>query len=599
MPKKHHGPRVVEKAKDFKGTLKKFIKSLKEYKFKIIIIIIFAFLSTIFAIVGPKLLGNATTLLFDGFVSKISGGLGIDFGSIGKILIILLMLYVISAIFSYVQGIIMTSVSQNYTYKLRNKVINKINKLPFKYFDKKTSGDVLSIITNDIDTIGQSLNQSAIELITSTTTIIGVLVMMVSISVTMTLITVTILPLSIIVTSFIVSKSQKHFKNQQNYLAEVNSEVEEILSGYHIIKAFNREEQMLSKFENDNLKLRDSVRKSQFISGLMMPIMNFLSNIGYVLVAVFGTYFAVKGKITVGNIQSFISYSKNFTRPISSFAQVLNILQSMIAASERVFEFLEEPEEKLEKGKKLKNIKGTVEFKNVRFGYNEDKIVINNFNALIKPGQKVAIVGPTGAGKTTIVKLLMRFYELNSGEILIDGKNILNYSKKELRKSIGMVLQDAFLFSGSIMDNLRYGNLEASDDEVIRAAKKAYVHRIIKTLPNGYDMIINEETSNISIGQKQLITIARAILSNPKILILDEATSSVDTRTEILIQKAMKELMKNKTSFIIAHRLSTIKDADVIMVMYDGDIVEIGNHHSLLQNNSYYSKLYNSQFEEV
>lgn len=598
--RKASGPQMHgEKVKNFKETVKKIINDLKPYKYKLLIVVLVAILSTIFSIVGPKILGNATTEIFEGFIGKLSGGSGIDFSQIGKILITLLILYIISAIFSYVSGILITNISQDYSYKLRNKIIKKINNLPFSYFDKKTHGEVLSIITNDIDTIGQSLSSSATELITSVFTLIGILTMMFSINVSMTLITLVILPLSIILIMFTVNKSQKYFKDQQDYLAKVNGNVEEILSGYMVIKSFNAEEKMLKRFEKNNNKLKSSSLKSQFISGLMMPIMNFVGNISYVLIAIFGGYYAIKGKITIGNIQSFISYSKTFTRPIVSIAQVLNMLQSMVAASERVFSFLESEEEEFSKGESFEKIMGSVEFKNVRFGYNPDKIVINDFSAKIKPGQKIAIVGPTGAGKSTIVKLLMRFYNLESGSILIDNLNINEYNVKELRESIGMVLQDAWLFNGTIMDNLRYGKLSATDDEVIEAAKSAYVHHFIQTLPNSYNMIINEETNNISVGQKQLLTIARAILANPKILILDEATSSVDTRTEVLIQKAMKELMKNKTSFIIAHRLSTIKDADLILVMNEGDVVEIGTHKELLEKEGFYNKLYNSQFEEV
>ena len=598
--RKASGPQMNgEKAKNFKETVKKIINDLKPYKYKLLIVVLVAILSTIFSIVGPKILGNATTEIFEGFIGKLSGGSGIDFSQIGKILITLLILYIISAIFSYVSGILITNISQDYSYKLRNKIIKKINNLPFSYFDKKTHGEVLSIITNDIDTIGQSLSSSATELITSVFTLIGILTMMFSINVSMTLITLVILPLSIILIMFTVNKSQKYFKDQQDYLAKVNGNVEEILSGYMVIKSFNAEEKMLKRFEKNNNKLKSSSLKSQFISGLMMPIMNFVGNISYVLIAIFGGYYAIKGKITIGNIQSFISYSKTFTRPIVSIAQVLNMLQSMVAASERVFSFLESEEEEFSKGESFEKVTGSVEFKNVRFGYNPDKIVINDFSAKIKPGQKIAIVGPTGAGKSTIVKLLMRFYNLESGSILIDNLNINEYNVKELRESIGMVLQDAWLFNGTIMDNLRYGKLSATDDEVIEAAKSAYVHHFIQTLPNSYNMIINEETNNISVGQKQLLTIARAILANPKILILDEATSSVDTRTEVLIQKAMKELMKNKTSFIIAHRLSTIKDADLILVMNEGDVVEIGTHKELLEKEGFYNKLYNSQFEEV
>lgn len=596
--KNNRGPMVaIEKPKDFKGTIKKLLKNLSIYKIELIIVVIVCILSTIFAIIGPKILGSATTELFEGFVSKLTGGSGINFDKIGKILLTLLILYIISAVFSYIEGIIMTNISQKYTYNLRNKVIKKINKLPLSYFDKKTHGEVLSLITNDIDTMGQSLNQSATEIITSITTIIGIFIMMLSINVPMTFITILILPLSIIITIFIVSKSQHHFKNHQEYLGNVNGEIEEILSGYNVIKAFNSEEKMIKKFNKSNEKLKTASWKSQFISGLMMPIMNFVSNIGYVLVAVFGAYFCIKGKMKIGDIQSFISYSKNFTRPITSIAQVFNIMQSMVAASERVFEFLELEEESDIKGIEIEKLKGNIEFKNVSFGYNKDKTIIHDFSIKIKQGQKVAIVGPTGAGKTTIVKLLMRFYDINAGEILIDGINIKKYDRNSLRESIGMVLQDAWLFTGTIMENLRYGKLNSTDDEVKEAARKAYVHHFIQTLPNTYNMQINEEINNISGGQKQLLTIARAILANPNILILDEATSSVDTRTEVLIQKAMKELMKNRTSFIIAHRLSTIKDADLILVMNEGNIVETGSHKELLAKKGFYYELYNSQFE--
>ena len=588
----------VEKAKDFKGTLKKLFKSMNKYKVQLIVIFIFAIASTIFSIVGPKILGNATTELFNGIISKLSGGAGIDFGKIASILIFLIILYIISALFSYVQGFIMTGISQKYTYQLRKKVSIKINKLPISYFDKKTHGEVLSIITNDIDTMSQSLNQSATQLITSITTIIGILVMMLSINVTMTIVAILILPIASLITMFIVKHSQKYFAKQQEYLGHVNGKIEEMYSGQNVIKVFNAENKVLKEFEKDNTYLSNVGWKSQFFSGMMHPIMNFIGNLGYVVIAILGGYFTILGKITVGNIQSFISYTKNFTNPIAQLAQVSNMIQSMIAASERVFEFLDEKEEKEVKNPlKVDNIEGNVTFDHVKFGYNEDQIIIKDFSANVKKGQKIAIVGPTGAGKTTMIKLLMRFYNVNDGSILVDGKNINDFKRSDLRHIFGMVLQDTWLFSGTIMENLRYGNLDATDDEIIEAAKKAHVHHFIQTLPDAYNMQLNEETNNISQGQKQLLTIARAILANPKVLILDEATSSVDTRTEILIQKAMDELMKNRTSFIIAHRLSTIKDADLILVMNNGDIVEQGNHEELLNKKGFYYNLYNSQFE--
>ena len=588
----------VQKAKDFKGTLKKLFKSMSKYKVQLIIIFIFAIASTIFSIVGPKILGNATTELFNGIISKLSGGAGIDFDKIASILIFLIILYIISALFSYVQGFIMTGISQKYTYNLRKKVSIKINKLPISYFDKKTHGEVLSIITNDIDTMSQSLNQSATQLITSITTIIGILVMMLSINVTMTIVAILILPIASLITMFIVKHSQKYFAKQQEYLGHVNGKIEEMYSGQNVIKVFNAENKVLKEFEKDNTYLSNVGWKSQFFSGMMHPIMNFIGNLGYVVIAILGGYFTILGKITVGNIQSFISYTKNFTNPIAQLAQVSNMIQSMIAASERVFEFLDEPEEKEVKNPlKVDNIEGNVTFDHVKFGYNEDQIIIKDFSANVKKGEKIAIVGPTGAGKTTMIKLLMRFYNVNDGSILVDGKNINDFKRSDLRHIFGMVLQDTWLFSGTIMENLRYGNLDATDDEIIEAAKKAHVHHFIQTLPDAYNMQLNEETNNISQGQKQLLTIARAILANPKVLILDEATSSVDTRTEILIQKAMDELMKNRTSFIIAHRLSTIKDADLILVMNNGDIVEQGNHEELLKKKGFYYNLYNSQFE--
>lgn len=599
-----HGPgagMTIEKAKDFKGTTKKLIKDyLSKYKVALIIVFIFAIGSTIFSIVGPKILGNATTEIFNGIVSKLSGGSGIDFGKIAQILFTLLGLYLISALFSFIQGFTMTSVSQKLTYKLRNDLAVKINKLPMRYFDKRTNGEVLSIITNDIDTLSQNLNQSITQIITAICTIIGILIMMLSISPTMTLISLIILPISAVLVKQIVGKSQKYFTSQQEYLGHVNGQVEEAFGGYTVIKAFNGEEDTIRRFEKANQQLYSSGWKSQFLSGLMHPVMNFIGNIGYVAVAIVGGYLAIDGRITVGNIQSFIQYNKQFTQPINQIAQISSMLQSMVAASERVFEFLEQPEEQENKNavKTIEGLKGNVTFDNVQFGYDDNKIIINDFSANIKDGQKIAIVGPTGAGKTTIVKLLMRFYNVNKGKILIDGHNIEEFKRGEIRKMFGMVLQDTWLFGGTVKDNIKYGNPSATDNEVIEAAKAAHVHHFIKTLPKGYEMVINEESTNISAGQKQLMTIARVILADPKILILDEATSSIDTRTELQIQSAMDNLMKGRTSFIIAHRLSTIKNADLILVMNQGDIVEKGNHEELLEKNGFYAELYNSQFED-
>ena len=596
-----HGPNNMgsgEKAKDFKGTVKKLFESLKGYKKAIFVVFIFAIASTIFSIIGPKILGNATEEIFTGIVNKLNNTGGIDFASVHRILITCLLLYIVSAIASYIQGFIMSTVTQRYTYRLRNRLNQKIHKLPFKYFDKRTNGEVLSIITNDVDTLQMSFNQALTQLITSVTTVIGILVMMLSINVPMTIIAILILPVSSLFMMKIIKKSQKYFALQQEYLGHVNGNVEEMFGGHNVIKAFNAEERTIGEFEENNNKLYECGWKSQFLSGLMHPIMQFIGNLGYVFVAILGGYFAILGRITVGNIQSFISYTKNFTQPITQVAQVLNQIQSMVAAAERIFEFLEEEEEEygtlpLDSSK----VEGNVEFKHVKFGYDANRIIINDFSASVRKGQKVAIVGPTGAGKTTIVKLLMHFYDVNSGEILIDGHNIDDYNVKDLRRTFGMVLQDTWLYSGSIMDNLRYGKLDATDEEVIEAAKMANVDHFIRTLPDGYNMQIDEEMTNISQGQKQLLTIARAILANSKILILDEATSSVDTRTELLIQEAMDRLMVGRTSFIIAHRLSTIKNADMILVMNEGDIVEIGNHEELLAKNGFYAKIYNSQFE--
>ena len=589
-----------EKAKDFKGTLKKLLNYTKEYKKSFTVVIIFAILSTLFSIIGPKILGKAITELSNGIISKLSGQTGINFEKITQILLFLLIIYIISSLFTYIQGYIMTGISQKTTYRLRKEITNKINKLPISYFDKKTNGEVLSLVTNDVDTLSQNLDQCATQLITNIITVIGILIMMLSIDVIMTLIALLVIPLSLVLIGFVAKFSQKHFKNQQDYLAEINGTIEEMYSGHNIIKAFNAEDNMMDKFNEQNEKLYESAWKSQFLSGLMHPIMAFIGNIGYVLISIIGGIFTLKNRIEVGDIQSFITYTKNFTHPITQVAQISSMLQAMMASAERIFEFLEEKEEPKTKTKKINTskIKGDVEFKKVQFGYDENKIIIKNFNSKIKTGQKIAIVGPTGAGKTTIVKLLMRFYNLNKGEILVDKININEFEKQEFRKIFGMVLQDTWVFSGTIMDNLRYGNLDATDDEVINAAKSAHAHHFIQTLPEGYNTVLNEDTNNISAGQKQLLTIARAILADPKILILDEATSSVDTRTEILIQKAMDELMKGRTTFIIAHRLSTIKNADMILVMKDGDIIETGNHNELMNKNGFYKNLYLSQFEE-
>ena len=574
---------------------------MNAYKLQMLFVIIFAIGGTIFNIVGPKILGKATTEIFNGLVSKVSGGAGMDFGKIGQILLFTLGLYVISAIFSFIQGLLMTSVSQKTTYRLRKEISEKINRMPMRYFDSKTYGEVLSRVTNDVDTLGHSLNQSATQMITSVTTIIGVLVMMLSISPLMTVVALLILPVSVGMISVIMKHSQKYFRGQQEYLGNVNGQVEEVYAGHNIVKAFNKEEDMIQAFDEINGKLYDSAWKSQFFSGMMMPIMGFVGNLGYVGVAILGGFLAIKQTIEVGDIQSFIQYVRNFTQPIQQVAQVANMLQSTAAASERVFEFLEEEEEDVvvENPVSIEGLKGNVTFDHVHFGYNEDKIIVNDFSAKITEGQKIAIVGPTGAGKTTMIKLLMRFYDVNDGAILIDGHNVKDFNRSELRMMFGMVLQDTWLFHGSIKDNIKYGKLDATDEEVIQAAKAARVHRFVQTLPGGYDMELNEEATNVSQGQKQLLTIARAILADPKILILDEATSSVDTRTEIQIQKAMDTLMKGRTSFVIAHRLSTIRDADLILVMKDGDIIEQGNHEELIAQNGFYAELYNAQFEKA
>ena len=598
-PRGAHGP--VEKAKDFNGTIKKLGKTLSKYKIAIIIVMIFAIGSTVFSIVGPKILGNATTEIYTGLMNKINGTGGIDFNKIGKIILWVVGLYGTSALFNLIQSYIMAGVAQKVTYKMRNDLTHKINKLPMKYFDKRTNGEVLSIITNDIDTLSTGLNQSITQIITSICTIIGILVMMFSISWEMTIVSLLILPISAIILKKVIGKSQKYFVKQQEYLGHVNGQVEEVYSGHNIVKVFGREKEAIKDFEKENTELYKSGWRSQFLSGLMYPLMNFVGNVGYVAVAILGGYFAVKGRITVGNIQSFIQYNKQFTQPIGQVAQISSTIQSMIAAAERIFEFLEENEEPedVKKPVSTENLAGNIKFEHVHFGYDPEKTIINDFNADVKDGQKIAIVGPTGAGKTTMVKLLMRFYDVNSGAILVDGHNIKDFKRGELRKMFGMVLQDTWLYGGTIRDNIKYSNPEATDSEVIEAAKAAHVHHYIKTLSNGYDAKINEESTNISAGQKQLLTIARVILANPKILILDEATSSIDTRTEQQIQSAMDNLMKGRTSFIIAHRLSTIKNADLILVMDHGDIVEQGNHEELLAKDGFYAKLYNSQFEET
>ncbi|SCC30287.1 ABC transporter ATP-binding protein [Bacillus mycoides] len=595
------GMRKIEKAKNFKGTMNKLLQYLKPYKLSILVVILFAIGSAAFTIVGPKILGNATTKLFEGLVSKVSGvpGAAIDFTYIGNIVILLLGLYLLSTVFGIIQGYIISGVAQKVSYNFRKEIDEKINRMPLNYFDKTTHGEVLSRITNDVDTVSQTLNQSMSQIITSVITIIGVLIMMLSISWQMTLVALLILPVSMILIMAVVKRSQKYFKSQQEYLGHVNGQVEEIYSGHNIVKAFNKEEEEVKKFEKVNDTLYHSAWKSQFLSGMMMPIMTFIGNIGYVAVSILGGWLAVKRTIAVGDILAFVQYVRSFTQPIAQVAQIANVLQSTAAAAERVFEFLEEEEEvpEAENPVKLQKVQGEVTFQDVHFGYNPDKIIINNFSSNIKPGQKVAIVGPTGAGKTTIVKLLMRFYDINSGAICIDGHDIKDFTREDLRNMFGMVLQDTWLFNGSIMENIRYGRLDATDEEVIEAAKAAHVHSFVKTLPNKYQMELNEEASNVSQGQKQLLTIARALIADPKILILDEATSSIDTRTEVLIQKAMENLMEGRTSFIIAHRLSTIRDADLILVMKDGDIVEQGNHEELLKADGFYASLYNSQFE--
>lgn len=593
------GMRPTEKAKDFKGAMGKLFRYMGRYKLRFVMVFIFAIAGTIFNIAGPKILGKATTELYTGLVAKVNGTGGIDFTKIGTILLWTLGLYVASACFSFIQGWIMTGISNDVTYNLRKDISKKINKLPLNYFESRTNGEILSRVTNDVDTLQMSLNQSLTQLITSVTTLIGVFIMMLSINVWMTLAALLILPVSMFIIQAVMKHSQKYFQAQQNYLGAVNGQIEENFGGHDVVRVFNKENDVLEEFEKDNKKLYESAWKSQFFSGMMMPIMQFVGNLGYVGEVILGGYLAMKGTIQVGDIQSFIQYVRSFTMPIQQVAQVANMLQSTAAASERVFEFLEEKEEDqtVENPVCIDKLEGSVSFDHVHFGYNPDHTIINDFSVDVKPGQKVAIVGPTGAGKTTMIKLLMRFYDVGSGSIKVDGHDVRDFNRDDLRKMFGMVLQDTWLFKGSIEDNIRYGRLDATHEEVVEAAKAARAHRFIKTLPGGYQMELNEEASNVSQGQKQLLTIARAMLADPKILILDEATSSVDTRTEIQIQKAMDQLMKGRTSFVIAHRLSTIRDADVILVMKDGDIVEQGNHEELLAQNGFYAELYNSQFE--
>ena len=592
------GMQPGEKPKDLKGSLGKLLSYIGNFKAAIIVVMIFAAASTVFNVIGPKTLGKATTALSEGLMAKIQGTGSIDFTYIGQILLFVLGLYVCSAAFNFIQGWIMTGVTQKICYRMRKEISGKINRMPMKYFESRTYGEVLSRITNDVDTLGQGLNQSITTIITSVATLVGVLIMMLSISPLMTLIAIVILPISMALISFVVKKSQKYFKDQQEYLGHINGQVEEVYGGHLVIKAFNREKDTIEEFNRTNEILYQSAWKSQFLSGMMQPIMMFVGNLGYVAVAISGSMLAIKGTIEVGDIQAFIQYVRSFTQPITQVAQVSNMLQSMAAATERVFEFLEEEEEDqfAENPVHDENLQGSVTFEHVKFGYDEDKIIIHDFNSQISPGQTVAIVGPTGAGKTTMVKLLMRFYDVNEGAIKVDGYDIRDFNRSELRENFGMVLQDTWLFKGTIMENIRYGRLDATDEEVIEAAKAAHAHHFISTLPGGYQMELNEEASNVSQGQKQLLTIARAILADNRILILDEATSSVDTRTEARIQKAMNNLMKGRTSFVIAHRLSTIKDADLILVMKDGDIIEQGTHKELLEQQGFYADLYNSQF---
>lgn len=595
------GNAPLEKAKDFKGTFGKVVNYIGRYKIAVVAVMICAVCSAVFSIVSPKVLGKATTKLAEGTMSKIAGTGGIDFDYIGQILLIVLGLYVISCLFSLIQGYTMSTITQKLCYRLRKEIVEKINRMPMKYFESRTYGEVLSRITNDVDTFGNGLNQSITQLITSLTTMIGVVVMMLTISPLMTLITLLILPVSLVFISIIMKNSQKHFKTQQEYLGHINGQVEENYGGHLVVKAFGKEQEVIDEFHKTNDVLYNSAWKSQFLSGLMHPVMVFVGNLGYVGVAISGAFLAINGTITIGEIQAFIVYVKNFTQPMQQIAQVTNMMQSMMAAAERVFEFLEEEEEDQTtiNAVPIAKVEGVVDFEHVHFGYHEDHIIINDFNAHVKQGQQIAIVGPTGAGKTTMVKLLMRFYDVNSGEIKLDGHNLKDYNRNELRGAFGMVLQDTWLFKGSIMENIRYGRLDATDEEVIAAAKSAHAHHFIKTLPGGYNFELNEEASNVSAGQRQLLTIARAILADNPVLILDEATSSVDTRTEHRIQRAMENLMRGRTSFVIAHRLSTIKNADLILVMKDGDIIEQGTHDELIAKNGFYATMYNSQFDVV
>ena len=615
--KKSMGPPMMhkgEKAKDFKGTMKKLLKYLREYNLLIIIVLLFAAASAGFSIYGPKLLGNATTELFNGLMEKVSNTGNVDFDKIGLIMAELVLIYVVSSLFGYIQGWIMSSVSMKVSYKMRKEISEKINRMPLRYFDGTNHGEVLSRVTNDVDTLSQTLNQSLGQIITSVTTVIGVLIMMLTISWQLTLVSIGMVPISMIIMISIVSKSQKYFKQQQDYLGNLNGHIEEMYGGHTVVKAFNGEKKSIEEFDKINKSLYGSAWKAHFMTSIMMPLMNFVGNLGYVIVCILGGYLAAKKTIEVGDIQAFIQYVRQFTQPIGQIANISNILQQTAASAERVFEFLSEEEESAEvqnpvrlaatdeeadEENRIIKVQGEVEFRKVHFGYSQDKIIINNFNSVVKPGQRIAIVGPTGAGKTTMVKLLMRFYDVNEGAILIDGHDIRQFTRNDLRSLFGMVLQDTWLYNGTIMENIRYGKLDATDEEVKKAAKAAHAHGFISTLPDGYNMVLNEEASNVSQGQKQLLTIARAILADPKILILDEATSSVDTRTEVQIQKAMNNLMKGRTSFIIAHRLSTIRDADLILVMQHGDIVEQGTHEELLEKGEVYANLYNSQFESA
>lgn len=589
-----------EKPKDFKNSIEKLVRYLGRYWYAIVAVMIFAAVSTVFSVAGPKVMARATNALVEGLGKKIAGTGSIDFTYIAKVLLFTLGLYICSAVFSFIQGMIMTGITQKTCYRMRKEISEKINRMPMKYFESRTYGEVLSRITNDVDTLGQSLNQSVTQIITSVATLVGTLVMMISISGIMTLISLVILPVSAILISFIIKHSQKYFRQQQEYLGHINGQVEEVYGGHLVVQAYNKQESTIKKFEDTNQILFQSAWKSQFLSGLMQPIMQFVGNLGYVGVAISGGLLAIRGTIGVGEIQAFIQYVRNFTQPIQQIAQVANMLQSMSAASERVFEFLDEEEEELtvEHAVHLDHVDGYVDFSHVSFGYNPSQIIIRDFSAHVTPGQKIAIVGPTGAGKTTMVKLLMRFYDVTGGAIQVDGHDIRDFNRQELRDAFGMVLQDTWLFKGSIMENIRYGRLDATDEEVIEAAKAAHAHHFIQTLPGGYQMELNEDASNVSQGQKQLLTIARAILADNPILILDEATSSVDTRTEVRIQKALDNLMRGRTSFIIAHRLSTIRNADLILVMKDGDIIEQGTHEQLLAQKGFYADLYNSQFEE-